>query len=150
MNSIKLRLGLILFLPFPLCISHVQAETFQDYLNSARNGVNQLFVPKPTSDSNKVSLQKLSNFQLDTSLVQETLPTVGIAGNVMNQPAKIPGAGRHKVGLIEAVPQALQRRPEISQSIASVTGQSANIDIAKAQYYPQISGGISTADLISG
>lgn len=31
-----------------------------------------------------------------------------------------------------------------------IAGQSASIDVAKAAYYPQISGGITTADLTSG
>lgn len=149
MNSIKLRLGLILFLPFPLCMSNVQAETFQDYLHSARNGISQLFVPKPANDSNRVSLQKLSNFQLDTSSVQETLPTVGIPKSGRNRLTELSGIGGYEVGLVEAIQQALQRRPEITQSIASIAGQAANIDVAKAQYYPQISGGVSTADLNS-
>ena len=34
--------------------------------------------------------------------------------------------------------------------MATLAGQAANIDAAKAQYYPQISGGISTADLTTG
>ncbi|EXA54858.1 outer membrane efflux family protein, partial [Acinetobacter baumannii 984213] len=49
-----------------------------------------------------------------------------------------------------AIYQALQRRPEITESIAMIAGQSASIDVAKAAYYPQISGGITTADLTSG
>lgn len=150
MNSIKLRLGLILFLPFPLCISNVQAETFQDYLHSSRNGISQLFVPKLANDSNRVSLQKLSNFQLDMSSVQETLPMVDIPKSGRNRLTELSGIGGYEVGLVEAIQQALQRRPEISQSIASIAGQAANIDVVKAQYYPQFSGGISTADLTSG
>ena len=54
------------------------------------------------------------------------------------------------MSLIDAIHQALQQHPDISQSIASMAGQNANIDTAKAQYYPQISGGLSTADLTTG
>ncbi|MFX5701160.1 TolC family protein, partial [Acinetobacter baumannii] len=50
----------------------------------------------------------------------------------------------------EAVKIAVQRHPEISQNIASLASQNANIDVAKAAYYPQLSGGISTGDMTSG
>ncbi len=75
---------------------------------------------------------------------------VGIPKSGRNRLTELSGIGGYEVGLVEAIQQALQRRPEISQSIASIAGQAANIDVVKAQYYPQFSGGISTADLTSG
>ena len=54
------------------------------------------------------------------------------------------------MSLIEAVHTAVQRRPEIAQSISSLSAQAANIDVAKAAYYPQLSGGVGTGDLTSG
>ncbi len=39
-----------------------------------------------------------------------------------------------KMSLIEAVHTAVQRRPEIAQSISSLSAQAANINVAKAAY----------------
>jgi len=149
MNSIKSRFGLILLLPFSVPIAFVHAETSTDYLTSVKSGISQLFTPKPAEDVNKVSVRSFSHFQLDTSQVQE-LPQVtpAIGANAARQK---PFAGyATSLNFNEAVLAALQRRPEITQSIAAVAAQNAYIDVAKAQYYPQLSGGIGTGDLTSG
>jgi adhesin transport system outer membrane protein len=52
--------------------------------------------------------------------------------------------------LQDAVKIAIQRSPDISQSIATLAGQNSGVDVAKAGYYPQLSGGITTGDLSSG
>lgn len=49
--------------------------------------------------------------------------------------------------LKDAIQLAVQRNPEISQTLATLAAQNANIDVAKAGYYPQISGGVNTGDL---
>lgn len=54
-----------------------------------------------------------------------------------------------KMDFYEAIKEVLQLRPEITQSIANVSAQDANIDASRAQYFPQISGGISTGDFSS-
>lgn len=54
------------------------------------------------------------------------------------------------MNVVEAIHTAVQRRPEISQSISTLSAQAANIDVAKAAYYPQLSGGLGTGDLTSG
>ncbi len=54
------------------------------------------------------------------------------------------------MNLVEAVHRAVQRRPEITQSISTLSAQAANIDVARSGYYPQLSGGIGTGDLTSG
>lgn len=143
MNFIKSRLGLILFLPFSVPITYVHAEKSTDYLTSVKSGISQLFTLKPTGDVNKVSVRSLSHFQLDTSQVQE-LPqvTLTVGANAARQK---PFAGYvTSLNFNEAILAALQRRPEVTQSIALVAAQSAYIDVAKAQYYPQLSGGIGT------
>lgn len=148
MNFIKSRLGLILFLPFSVPITYVHAEKSTDYLTSVKSGISQLFTLKPTGDVNKVSVRSLSHFQLDTSQVQE-LPqvTLTVGANAARQK---PFAGYvTSLNFNEAILAALQRRPEVTQSIALVAAQSAYIDVAKAQYYPQLSGGIGTGDLTS-
>lgn len=145
----KIRVTFILLLPFSVPIAYVHAETSTDYLTSVKSGIGQLFTPKPAEDVNKASIRSFSHFQLDTSQVQE-LPQVtpAIGANAARQK---PFSGyATSLNFNEAVLAALQRRPEITQSIAAVAAQSAYIDVAKAQYYPQLSGGIGIGDLTSG
>ena len=153
MSTIKLRLGLILLLPLPLALQQVQAAAFQDYLNSAKKEVSQIFNPQQ-SVSNKISIQALSSFQLQQPQQREALPVVTGSRAMTGAPAVsvFNGqlSGRMEVSLIDAIHQALQQHPNIAQNIASMAGQNANIDTAKSQYYPQISGGISSADLTTG
>ena len=154
MNLMKSKIWLILFLPISAPITLVHAEAPKGYLNSAKKGMSHLFAPQP-ANFNQVSIQALSNFPLDTQQMQEALPVVVSSVQPPRDRAvtAVPtgsGYSIHELNMMEAIHQALQRRPEISRSIASIAGQSANIDAAKAQYYPQISGGISTADLTSG
>lgn len=138
----------------PLSMMPVHAAVPKADFASAGNKISHFFFPAP-AEPNKVSIQSLSNFQLDTAQVSETLPAVTYTAE---KPSPMKAAVQSSristvkpdVAIVDAIHQALQRRPEISQSIASVAGQGANIDTAKAQYYPQISGGISTADLTTG
>lgn len=53
------------------------------------------------------------------------------------------------MGFSDAIRYALLRNPTVSQKISIVAAQNSNIDAAKSQYYPQISGGVGTGDLSS-
>ena len=126
------------------------ADTEKGYFQGFKQGVSKLFSPEPVKSSHTVALRDLSNYQLDTSRVQE-LPQVGGFQNGTRSQNNIPAMGiPRRIDLKDAVLTAVQRRPEISQSISSLSSQAANIDVAKAQYYPQISGGFGTADLTKG
>lgn len=119
----------------------------KEYFNSFKDGVSQLFSPKQTNSADKIDISKLSKFPLDTSKVSE-LPVVGRASS-----APLASYGNtmpKQLGIVEAVHIAVQRRPEITQSISSVAEQASNIDLAKSKFYPQLSGGIGTGDLTSG
>ena len=65
-------------------------------------------------------------------------------------PASVSTQVSTELSLIEAVRLAVQRNPQITQSISSVAAQNANIDVARAGYYPQLSGGLSTGDMTTG
>ncbi len=149
-GSFQGKTGVFIALILPLQISSVYAaDSEKSYFAGFKQGVSQLLSPASESPPQTVSLNELSNFQLDTSRVQE-LPQVSrysgttgvgpVAGTSVSRPMNIK----------EAVLTAVQRRPEISQSISSLSSQAANIDVAKSQYYPQISGGLGTADLTKG
>jgi len=141
----------LIALLLPLQMSQVYAaDTEKGYFQGFKQGVSKLFSPEPVKSSHTVDLRDLSNYQLDTSRVQE-LPQVSGFQNDARSQNNIPAMGiPRRINLKEAVLTAVQRRPEISQSISSLSSQAANIDVAKAQYYPQISGGFGTADLTKG
>jgi len=141
----------LIALLLPLQMSQVYAaDTEKGYFQGFKQGVSKLFSPEPVKSSHTVDLRDLSNYQLDTSRVQE-LPQVGGFQNGTRSQNSIPAMGiPRRIDLKDAVLTAVQRRPEISQSISSLSSQAANIDVAKAQYYPQISGGFGTADLTKG
>ena len=158
MNFIKSKIWLLLF--SPLSLSPAYADSVKNPLSSAKNNLQQLFSPPPTQ-VNQVSINSLSGFGWDVTPQQDQLPMVTLSNATTtatptaaqaqtSQRAGSSLVGGTELGLSEAIHQALQRRPEITQSIANIAGQGASIDVAKAQYFPQISGGVSTADLTTG
>lgn len=110
--------------------------------------MSEILAPKSQENYAKASISSLSNFQLDTTKIQE-LPTI-FAPAQMGRSLQYTYTAFNASGLNETILHALQRSPKISQNIATLAAQGANIDVAKAQYYPQVSGGLSTADLTSG
>ena len=89
-------------------------------------------------------MQKLSNFSVDSSLGGD-LPTVGSGRPQVPNPSVF--WQNQRKGIKEAVQIAVERNPDISQTLATLAAQNANIDVAKAGYYPQLSGGVSTGNL---
>ena len=143
------RKRLILLL-LPLSVSLVHAESSPHYFANLKNGLGQLIAPKPTRSAHTIDITSLGHYSLDTSKVAElpqiTRPQSGQPALSSTITAGIP----QKMNLMEAVHRAVQRRPEITQSISTLSAQAANIDVARSGYYPQLSGGIGTGDLTSG
>ena len=134
----------------PLQINYAHADSSKEFMQSVKSGISQIFVPKPDENYNKADIHTLSNFQLDTSKVQE-LPVIQGSDRTLafskNQPTYQPVS---QLSFNETILRALQRSPDVSQSVSVLAGQGAYIDVAKAGYYPQLSGGLSTGDLSSG
>ena len=134
----------------PLHINYAHADSSKEFMQSVKSGISQIFVPKPDENYNKADIHTLSNFQLDTSKVQE-LPVIQGSDRTLafskNQPTYQPVS---QLSFNETILRALQRSPDVSQSVSVLAGQGAYIDVAKAGYYPQLSGGLSTGDLSSG
>nr|WP_252151561.1 TolC family outer membrane protein [Acinetobacter terrestris] len=134
----------------PLHINYAHADGSKDFMQSVKSGISQIFVPKPDENYNKANIHTLSNFQLDTSKVQE-LPVIQGSDRALalsrNQPMYQPVS---QLSFNGTILRALQRSPDVSQSVSVLAGQGAYIDVAKAGYYPQLSGGLSTGDLSSG
>lgn len=134
----------------PLHINYAHADGSNEFIQSVKSGISQIFVPKPDENYNKADIHTLSNFQLDTSKVQE-FPVIQGSDRALalsrNQPMYQPVS---QLSFNETILRALQRSPDVSQSVSVLAGQGAYIDVAKAGYYPQLSGGLSTGDLSSG
>lgn len=93
--------------------------------------ISNFLQPKSNENYKKVQLQQFNNFQFDQSKVQEHAPP------------------NTAMSLNNAVEYAVQRNPEIAQRLSILASQNAMIDIVKAQYFPQITGGIGTGNLTS-
>lgn len=151
MIFIKAKRWLALFLPLCALETTIYAAKPKNYLDSAKENIEQFFSSR-TTDLNQVSLEELSRFLWREQAAPDSLAAIKSSGV---QP-QFNGMTKNNINpeleltLFDAIHQALQRRPEIRQSIATIAGQGANIDAAKAQYFPQISGGMSTADLTTG
>nr|WP_257226738.1 MULTISPECIES: TolC family protein [unclassified Acinetobacter] len=136
----------ILFLPFS--IGSVYAADTGTAQSTIQKTLDKIFLPnKPKPSAEKINITELSKYNLDTSRVQE-MPAVAYGRT--QQGSYNPNTVAKSLSFIDAIHIAVQRRPEITQSIATVASQNANIDLANAAYYPQISGGLSTADLTKG
>ena len=103
-----------------------------------------------TRSAHTIDITSLGHYALDTSKEAE-LPQItrSQSGQPTLNPTITAGIPQ-KMNLVGAVHRAVQRRPEITQSISTLSAQAANIDVARAGYYPQVSGGIGTGDLTSG
>lgn len=108
-----------------------------------KNKISQLFAPETDQSYKFVELQKLSNLQVDQSQFQKI-------GNEGFFPT-VPNILTHdSINLIDAIHYSIQQNPDISQAIANLAAENAGVDFAKAGYYPQLSGGVSTGDLTTG
>jgi adhesin transport system outer membrane protein len=126
-----------------LSVPITHAETPSEQYHTLKNNLSQLFAPKSNEDFKIANMQRLSNFSFNPSNVE--LPVVGAGHSIDTVPSAL-WQSQLKV-LKDAVKVVVQRNPEISQTLATLAAQNANIDVAKAGYYPQITGGVNTGDL---
>ncbi|MCR4532709.1 TolC family protein [Acinetobacter venetianus] len=108
-----------------------------------KNNISSFFMPASDQSYRSVDLQKLSNFQFGGS----QLKMFGSETTLLPLSTLME---KNTINLVDAIHYSIQQNPDISQSIASLSSQNAAIDVAKAGYYPQFSGGISTGDLTTG
>ena len=140
--SIRMIKGVILL---SLTSTMTYAETTREYFNSLKQNASTFFAPKSNPDFNQANVHELSNFKVDTSAIPE-LPMVSYGSSVTkNKNEKV-----QQISFNDAIMRAVQRNPDISQRIATLAAQNANIDVAKSGYYPQLSGGLSTGDFTTG
>lgn len=140
-------MGNVCLIFLSLHATHALAEKNKGSLHSAKENVQRLFTPKSTQDFRKVQLNELSNFEYNPNQIH-SLPVISPdAKNEVNYGKPILAK---QLNLYEAIKLAVMRHPDISQSISTLASQNANIDVAKAGYYPQLSAGVTTGDMTSG
>lgn len=124
---------------------------------SLKNGlgqINRLFVPQTNDEFKSIYLNRLAKYEYDQTQLDQ-LPTVVYQPNrnVTQQGYQAQYTQQSAFESLDfygAIQRAVSRHPQISQSVANLSAQNANIDVAKSNYYPQLSGGISTGDMGHG
>ena len=142
----SLYLSLVLLFP----VTFASANTEQP--SSVKSKINQIWQPKPDDQANTIKIDDFNRLFTNTSSVQE-LPKISAAVTTDMPSSSVRSVAvtkRSQLDFLDAIRQALQRRPEITQGIAEVAQQQANIDTVKSQYFPQISGGFNTGDFTTG
>lgn len=127
------------------CIAcSVYADQQFSRLDLITENAKSFFTPKSDIDFNKVNFTHLSNLnsqEFNTTI----LPIIGEEG-LKNTHSLLP----HSMTLHDAVKIAIQRHPKISEAMANLSSKNAQIDVARANYYPQLSGGLGTGNFTSG
>lgn len=141
---IRSTTNFFIFLCIVFTVSMTKAEiVLTKPENNLKNKLSQFLAPESNQDYKFVNLQKLSNLQLEQSQFQK----IGNDGFFSTIPNAL---SNDSIGLIDAIYYSIQQNPDISQAIASLSAQNSGVDFAKAGYYPQLSGGVSTGDLTTG
>src|SRR5690606_2613280 len=84
-----------------------------------KNGLSKLIAPEPTRSAHSVDITSLSRYSLDTSQVAE-LPQITRPQQGQSATGPIVAPIPQKMNVVEAIHTAVQRRPEISQSISTL------------------------------
>ena len=133
-----------------LCLnSVVYAETQSGYLQDMQKNIANFIRPKTDDSFSTVQLNQLSNFQVQPDPIYQQLPVVGVSSDMDTTAFEHTAEVQSHLNLQEAVQIAVKRNPVISQALANLAAQNANIDVAKAQYYPQLKAGLNTGDFTS-
>lgn len=130
------------------------------YFQSIKEGAVNLIKPKDDQSFRTAQLKDLSDFKYQPDVSSNAplpvvKPYVGQKASlnniyVENAQAKNVYTGQARVlSLEDAIQIAVKRNPTIAQSISTLASQNANIDVAKAQYYPQLKAGMNTGDFTS-
>lgn len=141
-----------LYLSLALLLPATFASANTEQPSSVKSKISQIWQPKPNDQANTIKIDDFNRLFTNTSSVQE-LPKISAAattGMPSHSVRSVAVAKRSQLDFLDAIRQALQRRPEITQGIAEVAQQQANIDTVKSQYFPQISGGFNTGDFTTG
>lgn len=156
MIYLKKYIKIILYTGGMVTASMGHSASLEQYVNEGKQTLQKWFTPQSDTHYHQIDVNRLGNFENDTTqytdLPRVSLPETTLAPSSISPQSNIvtTTSSLTPIDFIDAIKIALQRHPEITQGLASLAAQNANIDVAKAGYYPQISGGISTGDFTSG
>lgn len=128
----------LIFFIFPMQLFFFSLTSAQADGVGFKNKANWIFGEPSINLEQKIQVSQLSNFQLNQTLPQKKFITPNNSFTA------------HQINFLSAIQQAVKTHPDIQQQVALLTSQNENIDVAKAAYFPQISGGISTGDMTTG
>lgn len=115
-----------------LSINVGHAADQKDVSSNLTDKISNILRPQPDQGFKTLDLQQLSKFKFTP----------------MDQTEVSPSAAQiSSLSFLSAIQHVLQRNPHVGQTLAMLAAQNSNIDIAKSQYYPQLSSGIGTGDL---
>ena len=131
-----------------------------NYLKNIKDGVAGFIKPKEDQSFRTAQLKTLSDFKYQPEIdSSEPLPVVKpYTGQKQSQNNRNSEKVRNQsvytgqaraLSIEEAIQIAVKRNPSIAQAISTLASQNANIDVAKAQYYPQLKAGMNTGDFTS-
>lgn len=130
-NIIKPKL-IYLVIPLLSFINVVYAADYKDTSPKLKDKISNVFRPQSDQSFKTLELQQISKFKF--------IP--------MDQSEASPSAAQiNALDLFSAIRLVLQRNPRVGQTLAVLAAQNSNIDVAKSQYYPQLSSGLGTGDL---
>ena len=138
-----------------LFASPVLADTPKQNIKKISQDISKLLRPSTDESYRTFDLSQLESIEFNPQAQTPSLPVVGANTSTVGTAAQttsstwIQPATTQSLTIENAVNMAIQRHPTIAQSIASLSGQNANIDVAKSAYYPQLSGQIRTGDVTS-
>lgn len=152
----KFKLGLLTCVSLGMTYPAV-ADTPTDNIKKLGQKISNALRPTANEDYRTLYLQELDKIEFNPTVAQTQLPVIGLNGAPQNNVVGAPQAAQvsatlpraQQLSLDQAVKMAVQRHPSIAQSIATLAGQNANIDVAKAGYYPQLSAQVRSGDLTS-
>lgn len=130
-----------------LC-NYANAQSVDSHTSAlVKDKLSGFFTPKSNPNFNQANFSELSDFNVYRSK-SEALPVIGQEFSGSNRtPRVIVSQTQKPESFNQTILMALQRSPLVTQSIANVASQNSTIDVARAAYYPQLSGGFSSADL---
>ncbi len=149
LNKFELLKGIGCFFVVFYTVENVQAQNIdlQESFVSSKQSFKNIIIPKSKTEFNQVNINELSQFQVHTAnsnalpiiTPSDVKPKALSRVNVF-QSNQVPRSFNHTIAM------ALQRSPAITEALAKLSGEGSKIDVARAGYYPQISGGLSTED----
>lgn len=115
-----------------LFINTAYAANQTDASPSLKDKVNNIIRPQAEQHYKMLDLKQLSTFKFTPT----DHSTIAASATQLDD-----------IDFFNTILRVLQRNPQVGHNLALVAAQNSNIDVAKSQYFPQLSSGITTGNL---